>query len=212
MSLDIEPIIDENASAAIKLRAKRLTERGCFHSGGPERHRRINPLISDTNKSSLDIGNFGVGVHLHAQGLELLLCTGREIFAVSRQNARAALQQNHSSAPGIDGAEVLAEDVLGNLCNSAGELNAGWSASHDYKIQRAIESLNQRLALRQLEGKKHAPANLSCILKCLQSGGQGRPAVVPEIGVRGAGRNDQIVVTDVCTFFAMDDAPPQIKP
>ena len=51
-----------------------------------------------------------------------------------------------------------------------------------------------RLALRPLERQQHAPADLERILERLQAGRGRPPLVMTEVGVRRAGRDDQIVV------------------
>ena len=91
-------------------------------------------------------------------------------------------------------AEVVAHVELRDVANGAGKFDPGGSAADDDEIQRRVGALLQHLALGQLEGQQHAAANLGGVLDSFEAGRERLPLIVAEIGVRGAGGEDEIVV------------------
>ena len=78
----------------------------------------------------------------------------------------------------------------------AGQFDAGRPAADDDERQQALLRVGIGLALGGLEGQQHPPPDLQRIVERLEARRPRRPFGMAEIGVRRAGRDDQIVVGD----------------
>ena len=133
-----------------------------------------------------------------AEAFELGFGLGGEIRGIGREHARAAIEQHHAALGGIDVAEVVAHVELRDVADGAGKFDPGGSAANDDEIERRVPALLQHLALGKLEGQQHAAANLGCVFDGFKAGRERLPLIVAEIGVRGAGGEDEIVVVEAC--------------
>src|SRR3954452_12609087 len=83
---------------------------------------------------------------------------------------------------------------LGDL---PGDLDAGWPASDDREREPGLASLRVRFERGQLERAQDPGAQLECVVDRLHPGRPARELVMPEIGLAGAGGDDQGVVGDL---------------
>src|SRR6185437_7374313 len=67
MPRNIEPIIHEDASAAVGRRTKRLSQMRGWYTRRPENHRGIDLLLADMDDSRLQVGDHGAGVDFNPQ-------------------------------------------------------------------------------------------------------------------------------------------------
>ena len=135
-------------------------------------------------------------VDFDAEAFELGFGFGGEILRIGGQHARAAVEQHDAALGGVDVAEVVAHVELGDVADGAGELHAGGSAADDDEIERRVPALLEHLPLGQLKGQQHAAANLGGVFDGFEAGRERLPLVVAEIGVRGAGGENEIVVVE----------------
>ena len=86
------------------------------------------------------------------------------------------------------------ERVAPDLGHRAGHLDAGRAAADDDEGQPGVPADRVGLALGALERQQHAAADLQRVLEALEPGRERLPLVVAEVGVAGAGGDDQVVV------------------
>ena len=82
----------------------------------------------------------------------------------------------------------------GDLRQRSGQLDSGRAPAHDEKGEPLLPPRWIVLALRRLVGEQHAPPDVDGVLQRLQTGRVLLPFGVAEVGVRGAGRDDEEVV------------------
>ncbi len=96
----------------------------------------------------------------------------------------------------IDRPEVPAERVPGDLAERARQLDTGGAAPDQHEGHPRPTPLRVSFPFRGLEGDEDAPPDLGRVLEGLEARRHARPFVVPEVGVAGAGRDDERVVGD----------------
>src|SRR5204863_3518942 len=119
-----------------------------------------------------------------AEAFQLQLRLARQARRIGRQHAARALDQYDARAVRIDAAELAAQGVSRDLGEGAGKLDAGRAAAHDDEREPGEASCRIVLALRALEGGKHAAADLERILERLQARRERHPLVVAKVAVR----------------------------
>ena len=87
--------------------------------------------------------------------------------------------------------------MLRNLGHRAGHLHPGGACAHHRKGQPRLALDRVGLALGLLESSQHATANGERITQGLQAWRVLGPVVAPEIAVRGASRQDQVIEVNV---------------
>ena len=87
--------------------------------------------------------------------------------------------------------------------DGAGKFDAGWAAADDDEVQRGMSSRLHHLPLGEFEGQQHAAANLGGIFDGLKAGRKLGPLVSAEVGVRGAGGENEIVVLKLDAGFEL---------
>ena len=92
---------------------------------------------------------------------------------------------------------VPGDGFPGDLLDRAGELDAGRAAADDPERQHRAPRFVAAFVFGRLEREQDAPPQLGGILERLQARRDRRPVVVAEVGVRGPGRQDQVVVPDM---------------
>ncbi len=121
---------------------------------------------------------------------------GGEIRRIRGQHARAAIEQEHAAFGGVDVAKVVAHVELRDVADGAGELDAGGAAADDDEVERRVPALLEHLPLGQFEGQQHAAANFDGVFDGLEAGRERLPLIVAEVGVRGAGGENEVVVVE----------------
>ena len=130
------------------------------------------------------------------EAAQLLLGLVARALRIGGQQPRAALEQHHGGLAGIDVAEVAAQRVAPDLGHGAGHLDAGRAAAHDDEGEVGVPADRVGLPLGALERQQHPAADLERVLQALEPGRERLPLVVAEVGVPGAGGDDQVVVGD----------------
>ena len=120
--------------------------------------------------------------------------TARSTSGNAEQDVRAAFEQERCAPTPVDVPEVLAQRPARDLGERAGEFDAGRTTADDHECQQTPLCIRIGLALRRFEREQHPPSDLERIVQRLQSGRTRRPFGMAEVRVRGAGRDDQVVV------------------
>ena len=103
-------------------------------------------------------------------------------------------EQDDARRARIEVPEVPRERLTRDLGERAGHLDARRPAANHHERQQPLAANRIGLALGVLERQQHATADVERVLDRLESGRHRAPLVVPEVGVRRAARDNQIVV------------------
>ena len=200
--------LDEDPSDAVRRRADGRRRPSARTRGGrtPAPHSTVRagmrssrprrPPASTRHPVRVDGRDPGAGPDLDAEPLELALGRGRPVRRVGRQDPVHRLDEDDPGVARVDGPEVAPERVAGDLAERPGELDAGRPAADEDEGHPRPAPLGVGLALGGLEGDEDPPADLGRVLDGLEARRDGRPVVVAEVGVVGAGRDDERVVGD----------------
>ena len=112
----------------------------------------------------------------------------------------AAFEEDDARRPRVDVLVVLREGLPGDLLDRAGEFDAGRARADDPERQRRAARRFVALVFGRLEGQEDAPPQLRGVLDALQARRDRGPLVVPEVGVRRPGRQDEVVVPNVAAL------------
>ena len=96
----------------------------------------------------------------------------------------------------VDVTKIGGERLPRQLGDGPGDLHAGRPAADDDEAEQAAPLLRPRLGLGALESEQDLAPERRGILDLLDALRVDLPFVVAEIGVAGAGRDDQVVVMD----------------
>ncbi|MCW0450731.1 hypothetical protein NB706_003565 [Xanthomonas sacchari] len=142
----------------------------------------------------VDVGDRDPGQHVHAELLQLFLRLGREVFGERGQHPRAGLDQPHPRLGRVDAAELVLQRVPGDLRQGAGQLDPGGAAADDGEAEPGRARGGVGFRFGTFERQQQVPAQLQRVVQGLQAGCVRGPVVVTEIGMGGAGGDQQVVV------------------
>ena len=183
-----------HAARPIGRHAQLPPERRRRHARRPQHGAALDAHRAHRDAVGIDGGHGAARVHLHAQRLELPARLLRQRLGHGRQQARAGLHQVHARAAHVGAAELARQGVAGDLGQRAGQLHAGRPAADHHELEPAPPRIGILLALGGLEGGQHAAADRQRVLERLQARRVFGPGVLAEVGVRGAGGHQQVVV------------------
>ncbi|OHB41036.1 MAG: hypothetical protein A2882_10510 [Phenylobacterium sp. RIFCSPHIGHO2_01_FULL_70_10] len=162
-------------------------------------------LLADPHSARVDVGDGRAGADLDAPLLQGLPGVVAQVLRKGRQNARSRLDQDHARLTRIDAPEVRGQGLTGDVGDGAGHLHPRRAAADDDEGGQVAAFVVRVGQLRLLEGHQDAPANLRGVFQPLQARREGRPFLMSEIGVGGAGGEHEPVVGEVP---ARGDQPP----
>ena len=213
---DAQVRLHHHAAGAVQLAAgafgQGAAQGRCGHASGPHHRARRQEvrgharlavgagfveLVVDAEGG--DVRHLGAGQHLGAQHLQLLAGTLGQVFREGAQHARRPLQQDDAGHARVDAAELGAQGLLRDLGQRAGHLHARGARTHHGEGQPGLAACRVGFAFGLLEGGQHAAADGEGVAQGLEAGGVLGPVVAPEIAVRGAGGQDEVVEMDVLT-------------
>ena len=118
-----------------------------------------------------------------------------ELGAEGRQHLRGGVDEHDAGGAGVDRAEVLVERAVRELGDLAGHLHAGRAGADDHEGQQVVDVVAAgRPELGHLEGAEDPAAQLEGVVDALHAGGELGEVVVAEVGLAGAGGDQQRVV------------------
>src|ERR1700693_5856570 len=107
---------------------------------------------------------------------------------------RTAFAEVNASAAGIDGAEIVREGVTADFGEGSGEFDSGGACAYDHEVQRIVTFAGSGTPFGEFEGEQNAAADFERVLDGLEAGRERLPLVVAEVGVAGAGGDNERVV------------------
>ncbi len=134
---------------------------------------------------------------LDAQVAQVVGGAPAEALRVGAEHVRRRVEQQHARGGRIDVAVVVLEDAVGQQRDLPGELNAGGPGADDRERQPRRLLCGVVVLLGDLERAEDPRAHAARVVERLHPRSDLRPLVVSEVGVRGAGRDDQRVVRDL---------------
>ena len=183
-----------HAPGAIGSHAQLLAQRRRRDARRPQHRAAVDAHAAQGHAVGVDRRHGLPGVHLHAELLQLLAGLFRQLRRHGRQHAGPRFDQVHAGAAHVGAAEFARQRVPCYLGQGAGQLHAGGATADHHELQPALPRLRIRFALGGFEGRQHAAADRQRVLERLQPGGVPGPVVVAEVGVGGAGGDQQVVV------------------
>ncbi len=132
--------------------------------------------------------------HLDAQPRHRRMSSDPERLRKRPEQVGAAFEQQNARRLRTDAPKVVTQRVPGDLRERAPELDAGRPATDDHERQQPPLRGWIGFALRRLEGEEHAAPHLERIVQRLQAGRALGPLGVPEVRVRSARCDDQVVI------------------
>ncbi len=143
------------------------------------------------------VGDQRLGANLDSEPPKLLLGLVAEAGWVRWEQSGPAFQQQDGGIAWVDATEIAPQRVAAQLGHCARHLYSRGAAADDDKGEQRLAAHRVGLALRLLESQQHPFPDSDGVLEALESGSQPLPLVVAEVGVLGAGGDDQIVVGGV---------------
>ena len=108
-----------------------------------------------------------------------------------------SLEDEDLGGSGGDVAEVLGHIEACDVADGPSEFDAGGASADDDEVERGMGSGLHHLALGELEGEEDAAADFGGVFDGFEAGGDGGPLILAEVGVGGAGGEDEVVVFEV---------------
>ena len=118
----------------------------------------------------------------------------REPFGERGEEPRTGLHEDDARGACLDIAEVGRQRLAGELGKRAGDLHAGRPAADDHEREQASALVRAHLGFRLLEGHENSAPEVGGVLDLLDALRVGLPFVMAEVGVTGAGSDDELVV------------------
>ena len=181
------------------LLAEHPAERAGLHAGGPDLGGRVDPAdlavaVLDLDAVGVDVGHHRAELHLDAGLVQLPPGAAAEPLAEGGQHVRGGVEQDDAGGGGVDAAEVLAQGAVGELGDLAGHLHPGRAGADDDEGQQPVDLGLVLGELGELEGAEDPAAQLEGVVDALHAGRELGEPVVAEVGLAGAGGDDQLVV------------------
>ncbi len=164
-------------------------EPGCRHAGRPDHGAARDALVPDGDAVRIDAGHGAAGHDGHPELLERPCGLRRERRRETRQHTVGRLDEQDAGVPRIDGAEVAAQGVAGELTDLTGHLDPGRAAADDDEGEPGLPPRRVGLPLGRFERREEPATDDERALERLHLGCLGAPLLVAEVGVlRAAGR------------------------
>ena len=189
--------LDPDAAGLVARGAERFAQRRGGDPGGPDHGPGLDPIVADVDTLIVDPGGHRVQSDLDAEGFELPLGRLGELGRIGGQHAIAPFDQDDAGLGRIDLAEVTGEGLPGDLRERPGQLDPRRTAADHHERQVGPTLRRVVHPLGDLEGREDPAADLQGVLDALEARREPFPIVVAEIGMPGAGGDNQGIVGDL---------------
>ena len=203
MPLDGQVLLDVDAPGAVDLGAgllgDHLAERGGGDASGPDLGHGLDAadravLVLDLDAAAVDLGDHGTELDLDAALLEAGPGLAAEAVTEGGQHLRRAVEQDDAGVTRVDVAELVGERLVRQLGDLASHLDTGRARADDDEGEQPVAVLGVDRRLGELEGAEDAAAQLEGVVDVLHARRVAGEVVVAEVGLPGAGGDDQAVV------------------
>ena len=147
--------------------------------------------VLDRDAVAVDVGDHGVELDLDAHLLQPRLRLLAELLAHRRQHRGCGVEQDHPGLGRVDVPERALEGVVGELGDLAGHFHSGRTGADDDEGQQLFPAGRIAGPLGLLERAEDAAAQFQRVVDGLHTGRELGEMVVAEVGLTGAGRDDQ---------------------
>ena len=161
-----------------------------------------NDLGTDRDVPGRDAGHRGSSPHVDAEARQIGARGFAQGLGERGQHRRTRLDQEDARRARVDVPEIARERLARDLGERAGHLDAGRAAADHDKRQERLAPARIGFTLGTFERQQHAPPDVERVLERLEARRGRAPLVVPEVGVRRAARDDQIVVRQPLVIVA----------
>ena len=177
---------------------------------------RVNALRAGgrgiRHAARVDLGYADGRYHANSQTNKLPFGGGGEAFRKRCQHARQSIEQQDPRLLGMDGAEIVAQRIVGDLGQGSGEFHASGPRADNHKSQPAAAGLGIGLSLSGLEGVEDFVAYARRVFQRLEARRVGFPRVfVTEVEMPRSGSDDQRVVRDRRSFVQDQTATGRVQ-
>ena len=133
-------------------------------------------------------------MHFDTEALELLARLVSQLFGEGGQHARPGLDEQDARLARIDVAKVAGQRVPRDFRERAREFRARGSGADHGEREAGIAFGRIGGGFRLFECGQHAAPDQERVVERLEPGGKLLPLIVSEVGVRGATRDEKVVV------------------
>ena len=127
--------LDDGPARVVERCAETLEDRAGHVAGGPDHRLGRDGPSCRYDRAGPDIGDEGLGAHLHPEAAELELGLVAQAWRVGGQQAESALEEQHGGFARIDVPEVAPESVPAELGQRSCRFHPGGSAAHHHERQ-----------------------------------------------------------------------------
>jgi hypothetical protein len=169
------------------------------HAGGPDLGGGVDPPdgavgLLDVEAVLVDVGDHRAELDLDPDLVQLPAGPPAEPLAERGKHDRGGVEQDDPRGRRVDVPEVLAQRAVRQLGDLPGHLHAGRAGADDDEGQQPVDLGLVGGELGELEGTEDATAQLEGVVDALHAGRELGELVVAEVGLPGAGGDDQLVV------------------
>ncbi len=182
------------AARAIRRRAEPTPDGRRCDAGRPDDGGAFQALAAEPDAAGVAARDGGAHAHLDAELLERAQRVSRLRLLERREHARPGLDEHDLRAARIDAAEVCGERETRELRDRARELDARRACADDHEAQQPLAPRGVRLHLGGFERAQDPAADRRRVVDRFQARRVGLPVVVAEVRMRGARRDDEVVV------------------
>ena len=150
--------------------------------------------VFDREPLAVDVDDHGAELYLDAHILQPGLGLLSQVVAHWRQHRGPRVEQNRPRLCRINMAEFAFQGLGGQLGDLACQLHPGRTRADDGERQQLLAVDRIAGSFRGLERANDAPAHFERVIDGFHAGREFGEMVLPEIGLAGAGRDDEAVV------------------
>ncbi len=157
--------------------------------------RRSVPSESLTRQPvAVDVGHHGAELNLDPHLLQPFLGPFAQLLAHRRQHRRCGVEQDHPGLGGVDVPEATAQRLICQFGDLPGHFDTGRTGAHHGEGQQLGAAHRIAGTLGLFERAEDTATEFQRVVDRLHAGSELGEMIVAEVGLPGAGRDDQAVV------------------